>query len=318
MEKKLRYVVTAKDLPCRVEDLLKRRMALTKRQISGAKFRSKGICLNGKQVRVTAQPALGDVLEVVLEQESCGSDLERTAGMVEILYEDEDLLIVNKPAGMAVHPGHGHYRDTLANHLLCYLEEKGEPTRIRAVGRLDKDTSGVVVFAKNRVAAARLNAGGVKKTYLALVWGQFAKERGEICLPIGRREGALNRMEISEKGSWARTHYRVLREYTGEKAYTLVELWLDTGRTHQIRVHMEALGHPLLGDPIYGIQGGEERGTEIHRAALHCRQAELTQPFTGEKLRCSAGLPEDMEQYLLGDDVGSLLSRSWETGEKET
>ncbi len=320
MEKKLQYRVTAEDVPCKVEFLLKKRMGLTKHQISSAKFCSGGICLNGKQARVNAQAAAGDILEAVLEQKDSASKLERAPGMLDILYEDEDLIIINKPAGMAVHPGHGHYRDTLANHLLFYLEEKGEPAVIRAAGRLDKDTSGIVVFAKNKVASSRLNAGGVKKTYLALVQGQLGEAQGQIELPIRKCEDALNRMEASEQGCWSRTHYRVLKEY---ETCTLTELWLDTGRTHQIRVHMAAVGHPLLGDPIYGGEqgkgpgweagtkkgsdgmcGGKQAGSaaraggEMNRAALHCWRAELAQPFTGEKIRCCAELPEDMRKYI--------------------
>lgn len=308
MEKKISYSVQETDLPCTVESLLKRRLGLSKAQIKSAKFRSGGICLNGYQARVTSQVPAGAVLEVLLEQEEEGSlELEASPGALDILYEDEDLILVNKAAGVAVHPGHGHYKDTLANHLMYYFGQQKKNVIIRAVGRLDKDTSGIVVFAKNKVAAARLANRGMKKEYLALIQGHLEEKCGCVELPIGKRQDKLNEMEIAETGSFARTHYQVLEEYPES---SLVKLWLDTGRTHQIRVHMAALGHPLLGDPIYGkemINEGwksfpkpgqcEISGENIlHRAALHCRKVELRHPFTGEWITVEAPLPEDMER----------------------
>ena len=306
MEKRIRYAVQAEDLPCTVEALLKKRLGLTAHQIRSAKFRQEGITLNGVRTRITGCPKPGDLLEVLLEQEEdCRSCMEAAGEPPEILYEDEDLIVVNKQPGIPVHPGHGHYQDTLANRLLSYFQQKGERVTIRAVGRLDKDTSGIVVFAKNRVAATRLAGNGIQKEYLALVRGHLPEQEGCVELPIAKKAGALNQMEISGNGSFARTHYRVLEEYEKE---SLVRLWLDTGRTHQIRVHMAALGCPLLGDPIYGGTGkqkksesetGEETESgcrekgKFRRTALHCVQAEILQPFSGKKIWCRAALPED-------------------------
>lgn len=314
MEKMLRYAVGAEDIPCTVGVLLQNRLGLTKHQIRSAKFRRDGICVNGIQTRVTAPLKTGDVLEVILEHASdCGASMEAAEKQLEILYEDEDLLLVNKQAGIPVHPGHGHYRDTLANYLLYYFGQKGYHVTVRAVGRLDRETSGIVVFAKNKVAASRLAGGSVKKEYTALVLGHLAEKTGCIELPIGKRKDSLNRMEISEAGAFARTHFKVLEEY---RESSLVQLRLDTGRTHQIRVHMAALGHPLLGDLIYGEEPGErDKGIDntgdfrktvrercgdsgLQRAALHCGQVEVIQPFTGDKIRCTAPLPKDMIEYI--------------------
>lgn len=324
MEKKISYVVQAADIPCTVEFLMKNRLGLSKAQIKSAKFRRPGISINGRQVRVTNLVQTGDFLEVFLEgEEDSGQEMEAAEEKLDILYEDEDLILVNKAAGVAVHPGHGHFKDTLANHLLYYFQQQEKKVTIRAVGRLDKDTSGIVIFAKNKVAAARLTgrlAGevhtepwltgeasgvGMKKEYLALVQGHLEEKRGCIEFPIRKEPGQLNKMEVWEKGSFARTHYQVLEEY--EKS-SLVRLWLDTGRTHQIRVHMAALGHPLVGDPIYGVShektvAGERAvsgmgQSPITRAALHCGRVELVQPFTGEWIIREASLPEDMQNAV--------------------
>lgn len=293
MEKKLQYTVRAEELPCTVGTLLRKGLGLTKHQIRSAKFRTGGICVNGISARVNTALKAGDILEVLLERASdCSGTIEATEEKLEILYEDEDLILINKKAGVAVHPGHGHYRDTVANYLLYYFGQKRENVTIRAVGRLDKDTSGIVVFAKNKVAASRLTGDNLKKEYVALIRGHLTKIEGCIELPIGKKKDALNQMEVSETGRFARTYYRVLEEYEGS---SLVRLWLDTGRTHQIRVHMAAIGHPLLGDPIYG---GDSQNTVLWRAALHCEQVEMKQPFTGEKIHCTAPLAEDMKWYI--------------------
>lgn len=343
MERKLEYTVTAQDVPGSVETILRKRLGLSKHQISSAKYRPGGICLGDRQVRVTEKISQGDRIQVLLEEEEIGSGpVEAVWGQVEILYEDDDLAAVNKPPGVALHPAHGHWRDTLANYLQYYYESRNQQVKIRAIGRLDRDTSGVVLFGKNQVAAARLwgatgragqNSGAdprslaarpVTKEYWALARGRLEQKQGRIELPIRKKPGALNEMEVCAQGSTmgrpAITNYQVMEEY---KDASLVRLCLETGRTHQIRVHMAALGHPLLGDPIYGAdiyregvyrEGVYREGVyregiyedsshgedhlRIGRAALHCRGAEVIHPFTGERLKIEAPLPEDMEKLL--------------------
>lgn len=292
MEKRVEYTVAVSDLPGRVEDILRKKIGLTPHQIRSARYRQEGICLNGVRVRTAEKVREGDRLQVLLEERETGSqDLETVCGPLEILYEDEDLAAVNKPAGTAVHPAHGHWKDTLANYLRYYYESRQLQVKIRAIGRLDLETSGIVVFAKNQAAAARLwQPGRVEKEYWALAEGHLEKERGRIELPLGKKEGALNQMEARADGLPAVTDYQVLERRDGAD---LVSLRLKTGRTHQIRVHMAALGHPLLGDGIYGGDTGK-----IGRAALHCRRARVIQPFTGRSLEIEAPLPEDMKKLL--------------------
>lgn len=304
MERKLSYQIKNSDLPCQVRRILRIRLGLSDHQIRSAKFRPGGICVNQLPARVNTPLREGDVLEVLLEQKGeKPRRLEAVFTPPDILYEDTDLLAVNKPAGVPLHPAHGHYRDTLANQIAGYYEVQGIFTQVRAIGRLDKDTSGAVLFAKNQVAAARLwENGRIQKEYLALAAGHLAKKQGYIEKPIGKKAGSLNEMELSENGKYARTNYKVLEEF---RDTSLVSLTLETGRTHQIRIHMASLGHPLAGDPIYGgCRDGEAgEGMQIRRAALHCGRIALQQPFSGEELEIQAPLPEDMQtaiQYLRG------------------
>jgi 23S rRNA pseudouridine1911/1915/1917 synthase len=215
-------------------------------------------------------------------------------GPLDILYEDEDLICLNKPAGLVVHPSHGHFADTLANYLAHYFLKNGEPHEIRTVGRLDKDTSGVICFAKSRTAAAimagQTGEGAAQKTYLALAEGTFDENAGEVDAPISREYEEKIRRVVREDGAHAVTHYRVVTQYAG---YALVRLSLETGRTHQIRVHMAHIGHPLLGDPIYG-----SARPGLARAALHAASISMKQPFTRQALMITAPLPEDMAVYI--------------------
>ncbi|MDD2958714.1 MAG: RluA family pseudouridine synthase [Lachnospiraceae bacterium] len=183
---------------------------------------------------------------------------------------------------------------------------------IRPIGRLDKDTSGAVLFARNQVAAARLWSDfqnqeqrlGAHKEYLALVWGSFLESGGSIEEPLERCQDALNRMRVSQTGQYAKTNYQMLQKFETEAGiFSLVRLTLETGRTHQIRVHMAYTGHPLLGDPIYGDGRLDANGSlKMTRAALHCHRMRLRQPFTGKWIQAEAPLPEDMGRLLAEAD----------------
>lgn len=259
------------------------RLGFTKKQISRMKFFPDGITVNGEKVRVTKLLQAGDLLTVRLEEEARGSDhLEAEAGALEILYEDTDLIAVWKPAGLVVHPAHGHFQDTLSNRLCGYFRAKGEAVQIRSIGRLDADTSGILVFAKNQVAAQRLwrqrEDGSFCKEYRANCEGVFEEEAQrriqQIDAPIAPAPGELMKMCVDPSGRRAVTRYRVLRQHA---SWAEVWLQLETGRTHQIRVHMEFIGHPLVGDPIYG--NGKEGRTHAELCAFRAR---LRQPFSGE------------------------------------
>lgn len=293
MKRSIEYVVQKTALPLDVGSFLRKEAKLTSNQISRLKFRENGICVNENPARVNQKLKEGDRIRICLERDTEGSvHLEAMTGNVSICYEDEDLCIVNKESGVAVHPSHGHYNDTLANYLVAYYRERGQEIIVRPIGRLDKDTSGLVLFAKNQVAAARLteaNKTAVRKEYLALVKGCPNWKEKCINTPIKAAEGYLNRMVTGAGGKCAVTHCEVKKLYDG---YSLVRLYLETGRTHQIRVHMASVGYPLLGDEIYGEAG------EPGRAALHCWRMILKQPFTGEEIEVTVPLPADMERII--------------------
>jgi 23S rRNA pseudouridine1911/1915/1917 synthase len=223
-----------------------------------------------------------------------------------VVYEDADLLIVDKPAGLVVHPAPGHPGGTLVNALLGRggIEVWGGIAGVARPGivhRLDRDTSGLLMVARNDNAQAslmnQLKARRVKKTYLALVWGSVAAPVGRIEAPIGRDPRHRTRMAVVSDGRAAVTGYRVRERLPG---WTLLELDLVTGRTHQIRVHLEAIGHPVAGDPVYGT-GRPRRGPEeLNRLFLHSWRLELAAPSDGHLIRAEAPLPDDLEGVLAG------------------
>ncbi len=224
---------------------------------------------------------------------------------LDIIYEDKDIIVINKARGMVVHPAAGVYSGTLVNALMYHCEDlSGINGEIRPgiVHRLDKDTSGVMVAAKNDQAhlslASQIQEKSAFRVYQALVWGNIKEESGIIRGDIGRDPADRKKMAIvQENGKPATTHFRVIERF-GEE--TLVECRLETGRTHQIRVHMTYIGHPLLGDPKYGVgRSGKIRGNlSINGQALHSMSLELTHPTTGERMKFTAPLPEDMEKLL--------------------
>jgi 23S rRNA pseudouridine1911/1915/1917 synthase len=231
---------------------------------------------------------------------------------LDLVFEDRDLLVVVKPPGLVVHPGAGHRDGTLLNALLAHcpdLQEIGEVSRPGLVHRLDKDTSGLIVVAKTALAHASLvrqfQTHAIGKIYLALVWGRLPEPEGRIDRDIGRHPTARQRMSVqARRGKAAVTLWRVLRELPGP--LTLMELSPQTGRTHQLRVHLASLGHPVLGDATYG--GGvsrlaaqpQLRGLKplVHRQLLHAWRLELTHPRTGERLSWEAPLPEDFQVII--------------------
>lgn len=292
MQKQLRAAANTAGI---LNDFLKTEWHLSNKQIRQAKFRPNGITVNGIQSRINTMLHPGDIVCITLEEADCGSHhLQPYEYPLSILYEDEDLLAVNKPAGMVVHPSHGHYMDSLANAVVSYYRQQGTAITIRSVGRLDKDTSGIVVFAKNQTACARLSAqrtsGIFQKEYLALTSASPVPSSGTICTAICKENSSLMKMKTTQNGLPAITHYQVLQVYHG---YASVLLHLETGRTHQIRVHMSAIGHPLLGDSLYG--GPQEL---IRRTALHAFRCHFCQPFSGKPIHLKAPIPQDMEALM--------------------
>jgi 23S rRNA pseudouridine1911/1915/1917 synthase len=217
---------------------------------------------------------------------------------LDIVLEDQDLLVVNKPAGLTVHPAPGHPSGTLVNALLSAVRDLagiGGALRPGIVHRLDKDTSGLLVVAKSDAAhrslAAQFKAHTAQRTYLAIVRGRVRRDAGTITAPLGRHPVQRTKIAVVPRGREAVTHYTVLERF---RDATLLACRLETGRTHQIRVHLAHAGHPVLGDPVYG----RARVPEMARQALHAARLEFTHPRTGRRVTCTAPLPDDMARLL--------------------
>lgn len=274
----------------KIDVLLRRELSCSSGVIRTAKGYDDGILLDGKHAGTsdTAQP--GQRLSILISDRANG-DLVPACGEVDIAYEDEDILVVNKPAGMPVHPGPGHHADTLGNYLSEYYKRKEIPFVYRPAHRLDRNTSGLMVVARHAHAQEllkqQLHTGSFRRTYLAVCQGVPEQGEGIIDQPIGRKDGSVLMRQVRPDGAQAVTHYKVVSAKGGR---SLVQLQLETGRTHQIRVHMAWLGHPLIGDFLYG----EEDKTLIGRTALHSWKLSVIQPLTGERLDLTAPLPEDM------------------------
>ncbi|WP_442603453.1 RluA family pseudouridine synthase [Paenibacillus sp. KN14-4R] len=213
-------------------------------------------------------------------------------GEVDIIYEDDWCLVVNKPAGIPVHPASHEQIDTLGNQLASYYEMTGQACRVRHIHRLDADTTGLVLYAKNELAQILLDEAmrnkAIRRTYLAIAEGYFKETKGSIHAPIGKDRHHSGKRRISPNGDPALTHYQVVKQM---KEAALVEVELETGRTHQIRVHLQSLGHPLVGDHLYG---GSNRF--LTRQALHGFKLIFDHPITAEKIELECPLPEDMKQ----------------------
>ena len=233
--------------------------------------------------------------------------------VLDVVYEDDDLLLVNKPAGLVVHPAPGHWQGTMVNALLARGDDFGGIAGVQRPGivhRLDRDTSGLIMVAKHDAAQqslmAQLKARRVKKTYLALAAGSVAAAVGRIEAPIGRDSKDRQRFAVIADGRASTTGYRVRERFDG---WTLLELDLVTGRTHQIRVHLAAIGHPVAGDPVYGT-GTSRRGPDgLERLFLHAWRLELTSPTSGQLIRATAPLPPELESVLDGLRDGGGLAR---------
>ncbi|SDZ75571.1 23S rRNA pseudouridine1911/1915/1917 synthase [Thalassobacillus cyri] len=249
---------------------------------------AQGLKVNGAAVTVRKKLEAGDELEVTLPAAEPAERLEAVEMELAVVYEDEDVLVVDKPGGLAVMPSMNH-DVTLANGIMAYYQHNGIPSTIHVVTRLDRDTSGLVLIAKHAYSHSLLAAspsGPLEKTYLALVEGHLDQSKGTIEAPIGRKDGSIIERQVREDGQPATTQYQVL-EFLNK--HSLVEVELVTGRTHQIRVHMSCLGHPLAGDDLYG-------GSLylMKRQALHCHRLAFVHPLTGEVVVCQKELPIDM------------------------
>ena len=258
------------------------------------------VTVNERVAKAGHKLDIGDRLKVIIPP-TPPSTVVPEAIPLDIIYEDDDLLVIDKPAGLPVHPAPGHPSHTLVNAILSHfphLAALSDSMRPGIVHRLDKDTSGVMLVAKNSVAQADLaeqfKAHSVVKAYLVLVKGHLTPENGVIEAPIGRDSRNRKRMAVVAGGREARTEYRVIK-YIGD--YTLLEVRPETGRTHQIRVHLSAIGYPVVGDKVYGVKSGE-----LSRQFLHACRLGFKLPSTGEYVEFESELSPDLEQALR--DIG--------------
>lgn len=243
--------------------------------------------------------AAGNKLTVIFPVERPSEGVKGEEIPLTILFEDEFLLVVNKPEGMSTIPSREHPDGSLANALIGYYQRSGLQATSHIVTRLDRDTSGLVLVAKHRhvhhLFSLQQRSGQVKRTYEAFAGGPLVLDGGTIRAPIGRNADSIIEREVRDDGQYACTHYRVIKRH---HAFTQVELQLETGRTHQIRVHMSYLGHPLLGDDLYG---GDV--SLITRQALHCKKIKFRHPFLLEEMSFTAPLPSDMRDILEADPL---------------
>ena len=249
--------------------------------------------LNHKPCDTRKTGNLEDTITVNFDYEEDNSNIVPTKMDLNIIFEDDWLLVVNKPAGIAIHPSVLHYSDSLCNGIRFYFDKIGLKKKIRPVNRLDLNTSGLVVFAKceyiQEYLINQMKNNQFKKEYLAVCNRIFDEKSGTINLPIARKENSIIERCISENGQTAITHYEILKEFDN---YSLVKCSLETGRTHQIRVHMSAIGHPLLGDTLYG-----SISDLINRQALHCYNLQFIHPVYNNDLNFFGDLPNDFKIF---------------------
>ena len=278
-----------------VDTLLRKHLELSGTVIRRIKWLEDGITVDGKRVTVRYRVREGETLSVRLTDPTSAEQPVPNQGSLDTIYEDEDMVVVNKQPGVLIHPSHGHFDDTIGNFLIWRWQQRGEEAGFHPVHRLDKGTTGLLVVAKHPHGQEKLknqlHTGAFRRRYLAVCEGCPDPAEGVIDAPIRPVPGSLIAREVHPEGQAARTHYKVLSVH-GPRA--LVELELETGRTHQIRVHMAHIGHPLTGDFLYG----KEDKSLIDRPALHSWQVEVTHPITGKELRFTAPLPEDMQNLL--------------------
>lgn len=279
----------------KVDTLLRRHLGLSGTVIRRIKWLPDGILVDGRRVNTRYLPQAGETLSVRLSDPERRSGIVPAPGPLDILYEDGDLVVLNKAPGVAVHPGPGHFDDTIGNFLLYYYDTKGEEGDFHPVHRLDRGTSGLLVAAKHphaqELLKRQIHTQEFQRTYLAVCVGTPSPPCGQIEAPIGAKEGSLIKQEVRPDGKAAKTHYEMLRRFG---PYTLLRLTLETGRTHQIRVHMSYLGHPLAGDFLYG----EELPTILSRPALHSAELSFCHPITKKQMKFTQPMPPDMRNLL--------------------
>lgn len=294
MNRNIDYIIDEDSAGLRVEQFL-RRKRYSGQNLSEIKRMPKSILVNGVHYYMRQELSKGDHLQVRICETKNSEKIPPTNLPLDIIYEDEDLLVLNKPAGMPIHPSLNNYTNSIANALAYYFQSQGKPFIFRCCNRLDRDTSGLTIVSKHLVSGSILSDmtkyREVHREYLAIARGSVTPSEGTIQAPLGRKEGTIIERTVDwEHGEDAVTHYKVVKEANG---HSLVSLRLETGRTHQIRIHMKYLGYPLIGDYLYNPDM-----EYMTRQALHSHHMEFTHPITGEHMSFTAPLPEDMAQVM--------------------
>lgn len=294
MNRTISYDIDSHSEGLRVEQFL-RRKGYSAQNLSTIKRMPESILVNGVHYYMKQTLKAGDRLLVRIQETESSRNIPPVCAPLSIVYEDEDLIVVNKPAGMPIHPSLNNYTNSLANALAWYYQQQGKPFIFRCCNRLDRDTSGLTVVAKHLVSGNILSTmtkkKEVRREYLAVVRGHIAPESGTISAPLARKEGTIiERVVDFDRGEPAVTHYHLIQEANG---HSLVSLQLETGRTHQIRIHLKHLGFPLVGDYLYNPDM-----EYISRQALHSFRLSFPHPITGEVMDFTAPLPEDMRNIL--------------------
>lgn len=297
---KQEYIVPEKSSGLRIDKFLTESCPDYTRSFLQKLLKSELVEVNGKPVKSSYKTAAGDTVTFEVP-EAVEAEITAQEMPLDILYEDEDVILINKPKGMVVHPAAGHYEGTLVNGLMHHCREQlsgiNGVMRPGIVHRIDMDTTGVLIVCKNDLAhnsiAEQLKVHSITRKYYAVVFGSLKDDEGTIHSPIGRHPNDRKKMSINSKnGKDAVTHYKVLERFHG---YTLVECRLETGRTHQIRVHMASIGHPLLGDQVYGPA---KQPFRLQGQTLHAGVLGFLHPRTGEYMEFSAPLPKYFEELL--------------------
>src|SRR5690625_4142556 len=277
-----------------IYDYLQKVHSFSKRIITAIKFDGGKILVNGSPQTVRYCLATGDLLTVVFPPEMIGNNLTPEEVPLDIVYEDEDIIVINKMAGIATMPSINHQSGTIANGLLFYYQENHIPYTIHIVTRLDRDTSGLMLIAKHRYSHSLLakshEQGKIERSYKAIVEGCLDPKQGKINGKIARKETSIIERTVSEFGKEAVTYYEVVAEHQYK---SLVNIVLGTGRTHQIRVHFSHINHPLIGDDLYG-----RSHRQIDRHALHCERLSFEHPLSKRQITLHIPIPDDMKRLI--------------------